>query len=158
MNRRFFAVLCFAALAAAAQDTKSLVDAAKNAKAKRKGSTTKVITNADVKKAKGTVVEKKPAPAKPAATAEKKPEPKPYVDQDDLYRQRIAADETLAAAQKKVNELERELRAVEESFYNEDDLDKRDNLIAKKFEETKTQLADARAALKAASDVRVKLQ
>jgi hypothetical protein len=150
------AFLCLAALAAAAQDTKPLVDAAKDAKAKRKTSTTKVITNADVKKSSGKLVEKKPLP--PAAAAKPAP-PKPApVDQDALYRQRVAADEALAAAQKKVTELERVLRTVEEAFYAEDDPEVRDKVIARKFEETKGRLSAARGALKTASDERTKLQ
>ncbi|HKO55449.1 MAG TPA: hypothetical protein VJ276_06185 [Thermoanaerobaculia bacterium] len=156
MKRLLLAVLCLAALTASATDTKPLVDAAKDAKEKRKKSTTKVITNADVKKSSGKLVEKKAPPA-PAAAVKAPPKPVP-IDPDALYRQRVAADEALAAAQKKVTELERELRNVEESFYAADDPEARDHVIAKKFEETKMRLAAARAALKTASDERTGVQ
>lgn len=143
MRRFLLAVLCLAALAAAAQDTKPLVDAAKDAKAKRKTSTTRVITNADVKKSAGKLAPSK----KPAAAAQPLP-PKPApVDEDELYRQRKAADAALAEAQQKVTDLERELRSVEESFYNEDDPEVRDRVIASKFTETKKRLDDAKSVL-----------
>jgi hypothetical protein len=150
MRRFLLALLCLAALAAAAQDTKPLVDAAKDAKAKRKTSTTRVITNADVKKSAGKL-----APSKKPAAAAKPLPPKPApVDEDELYRQRRAADAALTEAQQKVTDLERELRAVEESFYNEDDPEVRDRVIAAKFVETSDRLTRARAALKAVSDRR----
>jgi hypothetical protein len=104
-----------------------------------------VITNADVKKSSGKLV-----PAKPkAAAAPAKPEPpKPApVDEDELYRQRVAADAALSAAQQKVTDLQRELRAVEESFYEENDPEVRDRVIAPKFAEAKKRLDDAKAAL-----------
>ncbi|HEV7922733.1 MAG TPA: hypothetical protein VGR02_18260 [Thermoanaerobaculia bacterium] len=146
MKRLLIAFLCLAALAAAAQDTKPLVDAAKDAKAKRKKSTTKVITNADVKKSAGKL-----APARPAVAAKPAPpKPKP-VDEDELYRQRVAADAALAEAQQKVVDLERELRSVEESFYAENDPEVRDRVIAKKFAETRDRLEKARTDLKMVS-------
>ena len=141
MKRFIFAILCLAAFAASAQDTKPLVDAAKDAKAKRKTSTTKVITNADVKKSPGKLVT---PPAKPAPPPPPKPKP---VDEDELYRQRVAADAALADAQQKVTDLQRELRSIEESFYEENDPDVRDRVITAKFAETKKRLDDAKAAL-----------
>ncbi|HKR64978.1 MAG TPA: hypothetical protein VJZ00_14695 [Thermoanaerobaculia bacterium] len=120
-----------------------LVATAKASKEKKKKSTTKVITNADLKKSKGKVVAHAPAPveaSKEKSLAER---------YETEYRNRIVRDEKLAAAQRKVTELERELNALEQSYYDENDLDKRDTDIVKRFNDTKTRLELARKELAA---------
>jgi hypothetical protein len=123
----------------AAADT--LVDVAKNAKEKRRKSTSKVITNADVKKSKGKV-QTTNAPTTPV------------VREPSLMEKHQAtrAAEAAAAAHKAkyetvIAQLEKELAAIEQSYYNENDLTKRDTQIAARFNDVKTKLDAARKAL-----------
>jgi hypothetical protein len=129
-------ILRGATAASAAGD--DLVDAAKEAKSNRKKSTTKVITNKDVKKAKAvlgttnaptTPVEAEPTLAEKAA-AEK--------------AARAAAEEKLAKAEKVVAELEASLAAIEQEYYEEDDLTRRDTVIVQRFNEVKAKLDAAK--------------
>jgi septal ring factor EnvC (AmiA/AmiB activator) len=141
MKRLALAVLLIAASAAYADD---LVDAARAAKAKRKKSTTHVITNADVKKAKGTVTENK----LPAQAVEKQPES--LVDQQARMRkERATTNANLAAAQRKVEDLEKEAAALEQRYYEENDLDRRDGELVKRFNDVKARLDTAYADLDA---------
>jgi hypothetical protein len=125
-----------------------LVAAAKKAKAGRVAIPRKPITNADVKKAKGKLIE---LPAKaPAANA-----PTGAVDQwtsiekhDQARKAAAAADKVQADAAKKVAALQKELAAIEQSYYEENDPAYRDDVIRKKFDEKKQELEAARAALK----------
>jgi len=130
-------------LAALQSDTTALVEASKDAKAKRKASTTKVITNADVKKSKGKVVQK-PGAAAPAA--ETKPEPTLLEKQAAERAARLAAEARLASAQKRVADLERELAAIETNYYETNDLDYRDKVLVPRFNEVKKQLDEYRSA------------
>jgi hypothetical protein len=124
--------------AAAPQD---LVDAAKANKAKRKNSTTKVLTNADVKKSKAKIVETKV----PAA---------PVVREPTLMEKHVAtkaakadADAKRAATEELIGELEIELSAIEQRYYEENDLNRRDTEIVKRFNDVKKRLDEAKAAL-----------
>ncbi|HEX2061343.1 MAG TPA: hypothetical protein VHK90_11425 [Thermoanaerobaculia bacterium] len=121
-----------------------LVDAAKDAKAKRRKSTTRVITNADVKKSKGKVAETKLAPL-PAETAA----PQPTLVEQQQARRKAEADtvQQLAAAKEKVAALEKELAKLEQQYYEENDLDRRDTEIVRRFNEVKAKLDTARADL-----------
>jgi hypothetical protein len=121
-------------------ETEELVDAAKDAKARRKSPTSKVITNADVKKSKGKLIE---LPVKDLPVEEKAAP----VDRDLEYRQRRELEEKIAVATAKVEELEKELRDLESRYYEENDPDRRDHVIRKRFEETQKQLNEAREAL-----------
>ena len=116
-----------------------LTDAAKGAKGKRKKSTSKVITNADVKKSKGKIAETpnvpETAPVQEATLTEK-------------HEARKAADkaavELRTAREKMVADLEKELAAIEQQYYEENDLDRRDTVLVKKFKDTKAKLDAAR--------------
>lgn len=122
-----------------------LSEAAKNAKEareKRKKSTTKVITNADVKKSKGKVVVGKPAP-EPVAPAG----PSLAEQYETTYRNIVANREKVAAVAKTVASLEKELAAIETQYYEENDLDRRDREIVVKFNETRAKLEAARKEL-----------
>ena len=134
------------ALAAAAGDTKSLVDVAKASKEKKKKSTTKVITNADIKKSKGVVKENTSAVAPVEAAA---PQTSLAEQQETSYRDRHAREAVLAVATQRVAALESELIAIEQSYYDENDLDKRDKDIVKRFEDVKAKLDVARKELAA---------
>jgi len=135
-------------IAALQSDTTALVEASKDAKAKRKASTTKVITNSDVKKSKGKVSQK-PGTAPPATDA--KPEPTSLEKQATERAARQLAEARLAAAQKRVAELERELATIEVSYYETNDLDYRDKVLTKRFADVKARLDEASAELKAAA-------
>jgi hypothetical protein len=132
-----------AAMTAFASD--DLVDTAKEAKAKRRKSTTKVITNADVKKAKAKIATTG-APSTPV-------QPEPTLMEKHVATreaERIAA-ERKAVAEKMVGELEKELAALEQKYYEENDLDRRDTEIVKRFNATKEKLDAARSELAALS-------
>jgi hypothetical protein len=145
MKRLLLAVLLIAVpIAASAAYADDLVDAARAAKAKRKKSTTHVITNAEVKKAKGTVTENK-LPAQPLAK-----QPESLVDQQQRMRkERATTDASLAAAQRKVADLEKEAAALEQRYYDENDLDRRDGELVKRFNDVKARLNAAYADLDA---------
>jgi hypothetical protein len=135
-------------LAALQSDTTALVEASKDAKSKRKTITTKVITNADVKKSKGKVAQKAGTPP-PAAEA--KPEPTSLEKQAMDRAARQIAEARLATAQKHVTELERELAAIETSYYETNDLDYRDKVLTKRFADVKARLDQAKKELSASS-------
>jgi hypothetical protein len=141
MKRILLAVLMIAATAMWADD---LVEAAKAAKAKRKKSTTKVITNADVKKAKAKLIEKKDGEL---------PHVEPLPDESSLQKherekkESAAADLKLAAAKATVARFEKELAAVEQKYYEEDDLDRRDKELVRRFNDTKMKLEAATSEL-----------
>ena len=135
-------LLALGGVAAASDDPKpaDVVDVAKEAKAKRKKSTTKVITNADVKKSKGKLV----TTNVPNTPIEKQPT---IVEQQEAKRaaEKIAA-ERRAKYEKLVADLEKQLAAIEQAYYDENDLVKRDTEVVKKFNDVKAKLDAARAA------------
>jgi hypothetical protein len=151
--------LLLIALLAATQES-DLVKAANAAKASRSGTKpAKVITNADVKKAKAklkTTTNGAPAsagvvsPAK-AGTASPAKAGAP-VTSDQLYKARHAATDHVVASEKRVAELEKSLDDIEQSFYSENDPNYRDDVIQKRFAQTKRQLEDARKELADARD------
>jgi len=142
--------LLLIALLAAAQES-DLVKAANAAKASRSGGKTKVITNADVKKAKAKLKETSSggqAPA-PVPTGEA---PVLHRNSDQLYKARHTATDRVTASEKKVADLEKSLDGIEQSFYTENDPNYRDDVIQKRFAQTKRQLEDARKELADARD------
>jgi hypothetical protein len=56
----------------------------------------------------------------------------------------------VAASEKQIANLELELRRIEETYYDEDDPDFREDVIEKRFNETKAKLEKARQELEAA--------
>ncbi len=134
-------------IASLQSDTTALVEASKDAKTKRKTSTSKVITNKDVKKSKGKLIEK-PAEAQPAGDV--KQEPTELEKQNAMRTARVTSSARLAAAEKAVADLEHELAVIEASYFDSNDLDHRDQVITKKFEESKKKLDEARKELEAA--------
>jgi hypothetical protein len=142
MKRLLLAVLLIAATAVFGDD---LVDAAKAAKANRKKSTTKVITNTDVKKAKAKLAQHKPSeiPVEAASTES---------SLEKQSRERLAqtaADVKLAAAKKTLAEFEKELAAVEQKYYEENDLDRRDKELVRRFNDVKAKRDAAKKELEA---------
>ena len=119
-----------------------LVAAAKKAKEGRVAIPRKVITNADVKKAKGKLIE---LPGKPVAA------PVVAESSNEKYQATLkaaaAAEKAQAEAAKKVADLEKELAAIEQSYYEENDPAYRDDVLKKKFELKKTELETARRQL-----------
>lgn len=136
----FFLLCVVTAVAGRADDT--LVDASKTAKAKRKSSTTKVITNADVKKSKAKLIDSK------AAQSPVPPQGPGMVETYEAAKeaQRIA-DAKVAATEEEIAKLEKELAAIEQNYYEENDLQRRDGEIVRRFNDTKTKLDAARATL-----------
>ncbi|HEX3581921.1 MAG TPA: hypothetical protein VH087_09190 [Thermoanaerobaculia bacterium] len=135
-----------------------LVKASRAAKAKKLASpsTKKPITNADLKKAKSKLVTYEP-PAPAAATdttASSAPADAkgPLTKDDERYRARKDAEDRVNAATAKTRDLEKELDRVEQSYYNTNDPNDRDTVIAKRFAQTKKQLEDARKELADARD------
>ena len=119
----------------------TLVDAAKEAKAKRKKSTTRVLTNADVKKSKGKI-----STTPNVSTEPVKPEPGLIEKHEAAKAAEKAAAEKRAASEALIAALEKELAAIEQQYYNENDLNRRDTELVKRFNDTKAKLEAARAA------------
>ena len=146
MKRLAIAILlvtCGALPTLAADD---LVGAAKDAKAKRRKSTSKVITNADVKKSKGKIGSTN-APSTPIAQ-------EPTLMEKHTASRAAAkiAAERKAASEALVKELEKELARLEQRYYEENDLDRRDTEIVKRFNDVRARLDTARAELAALTD------
>ena len=151
----WIAMLFSAVTLAAQQDDSPLVKAAKASGGPKRKSTKKVITNADVKKSKGKIAELPPKPGTSTpATADKRSS---LERQDDDRRSRDAATVRFNTAQKKVDDLTKELRRIEDAYYAENDPNYRDATIATQFNQTKQQLDDARKELSDARDVQQKL-
>jgi hypothetical protein len=125
-------------------DDSPLVKASKASKAQKKKSSTKVITNADVKKSKGNLVVLQPTAMPPVPPA---PSKSPLELQADQRKEQAAADAQRAAAQKKVSDLEQQLARIEQSYYEENDPVVRDTKIAKEFALTKQKLDATRRDL-----------
>ena len=140
------ALLMLAMMLAAETPTKELVEAAKDAKKKRKDPSTKVLTNKDVKNAKGKLIVL-PESAAPAAEEKKADGPTPLEKHDANYRARLVLEAKLEEARSNVAALEKQLQDLESRYYEENDPDRRDRLIRKEFEETQEKLEEARAEL-----------
>lgn len=112
----------------------------------------KVITNKDVKKSKGKLTVKSPPPLPPAATTTNVETRTPSEISDAQYHARKSNDERTASAEKRVDELQKDLAAIEQAYYAEKDLNLRDDVIQKRFAQTKRQLEAARKELADARD------
>ena len=134
------ALAALALLLALVANSDDVVDTAKDAKAKRKKSTTKVITNADVKKSKGKIV----TTSVPHTTPEKVPSLSDQAEAKRAAENRAA--ELRAAHDKLVADLEKQLEVLEQQYYDETDLAKRDTEIVKKFNDVKAKLDAAHAS------------
>lgn len=129
--------------AAASPVPQEVIDKARETKAKRKARTSRALTNADVKKSKGRiVVNQGEAPAVPPAT-----HPESLAEYQAALAARQDLERRRNAAQALVRQLERESAAIEQSYYDENDPDFRDRVIAARFAESATKLAAARTAL-----------
>src|SRR5688500_5827986 len=134
-------VIALLILALAQSDTTALVEAAKDAKAKRKATgTRRVITNADLAKSKGKVIQRKPEDLAPLPPVES------LVEKYEAERKAKAIlDEKLSALDTTIAGLEKELASIEQRYYEASDFEFRDNHLVAKFNETKAKLDKARA-------------
>jgi len=137
-------------------DDSPLVKAAKANGGPKKPIPKKVITNADVKKSKGKLVEL--PPAKPEATVAAANIKSPLEKQNDDFHARETADARVTKAEKKVDDLAKELRRIEDAYYAENDPNYRDATIVPRFNQTKNQLEIARKELADARDTANKLK
>lgn len=137
MNLPATAVLLLLALTQS--DTTALVEASKNSKAKRKGSTTKVITNADVKKADKNRVTSRKGTAEPVA-----PQPTLMETHEAERKARLEKEAKLKVLNETIAALEKELARLEQTYFETNDLDYRDTELVKRFNETKAKLDEAR--------------
>jgi hypothetical protein len=148
-----------------AKPESALVRAARDSKAARDAHPSrtprKVITNADVKKSTGKVVfggktmtigPRKPVAGGAKSSVKAEPAKSSLENQDAQHHARIAATERVNAAEKKVGDLERSARSLEQAYYDENDANVRDTVLRKRFEQTKRQLDDARRELADARD------
>ena len=115
-----------------------LTNAAKGAKDKRKKSTSKVITNADVKKSKGKVAET------PNVAPAVEKEPTLTEKHEAQKAANKVASEARAKQEQLIAQLEKELAAIEQQYYDENDLNRRDTEIVPKFNAVKAKLDAAR--------------
>jgi hypothetical protein len=132
-----------------------LVKAARDAAAKRESGNKQrpSITDKDVKKSAGKLIEttSKPLPPVPSAAAEidkRQKTERAAAEVKEREREAIAA--RVGKMTDEVATLEKELRRIEESYYDEDDPDFREDVIEKRFEDTKAKLEKARQDLEAA--------
>lgn len=141
-------------LAAPANES-PLVKAAKDAAAaaaKRGNKPRLTINDKDVKKSAGKLIETTSKPLPPVRAADDvetrmRAEKAAKDSKDD--GKKLAAGR-VGASEKQVAELESELRRIEETYYDEDDPDFREDVIEKRFNETKAKLDKARQELEAA--------
>ncbi len=124
----------------------SVIEQAREGKAKRKSGTTRVLTNEDVKKSKGRIIERKADGTAPAAIPSG---PSTLETQAAKRTRALQLEERRIDLQKAVGALEKDLAAIEQSYYDESDLDKRDGAVVRRFEDVKKQLDAAREALAA---------
>jgi hypothetical protein len=158
MKKLLALAVLLVAIAGHAEDS-PLVKAAKENGGPKKKTTKKAITNADVKKS--SVKSSAPASGtKAAPKVETPPVPMPpaIADQNKLIHARADAQKRADDAQIKVNDLDKELDRLEQSYYAENDPNYRDKTIAARFEQTKLQLETARKELADARDALEKLQ
>jgi uncharacterized protein YukE len=134
------ALLLFTGVVHAGEDT--LVGTAKTAKANRKKSTGKVITNADVKKSKGKIAE-----TNATAPVNGEPEESLVDKQQSMRKARKEYSTRSTAARALVAQLEKEVAALEQQYYDEHDLDRRDGELVRRFNEAQKKLDEAREAL-----------
>jgi len=123
----------------------TMAERAAAARAKRSKGTAKVITNEDVRKSKGKLVETtgSQAPLEPAPTQS-------MTERHEADKTaRAAATAQLAAARDLVKSLEIQLLGIEQSYYEESDLDRRDGELVRRFNDVSRQLQDARKELEA---------
>jgi maltooligosyltrehalose synthase len=125
-------------------DDSDLVAASKAAKAKRKTSTSKVITNADVKKSKGKVIEKGALPP-----LDETPRPGLLEQHETARTARLANEAQVSALEKAIATLEAELTAIERAYFEENDANLRDGTIVRRFTETKAKRDSAKKELAA---------
>lgn len=131
--------------------TSSLVQAARNAKTPKKKARIS-ITDESVKKSTGKLTLLPPAPEPDEQdTAEAAPTPA-------IVAARAKADAKLAGAKVEVEQLETELRRIEESYYLESDPAYRDDVLRPRFEQTRKQLDRARDQLLTAREERQNLE
>ena len=154
--KSLIAIALFLIAAAGTADDSPLVKSAKANGGPKKKSTTKVITNADVKKSGGKVTTL--PPAKAVATVTVATPLGPIAAQDKLLHDRAAAQKRTDLAQAKVNDLDKELDRLEQAYYAENDPNYRDKTIAERFEQTKKQLESARKDLAEAREALEKLK
>lgn len=133
------------------QKTSALVSAAKKAKETKKKSRIK-ITDESVKKSTGKLTLLPPAP-EPEETAKNDEAPVPAI-----VAKRAKADAKLSDAKVEVEELEKELRRIEETYYLESDPNYRDEVLRPRFEQTRKQLDRARDLLLIAREERQNLE
>jgi hypothetical protein len=121
-----------------------LVAAAKKAKEKKKSSTTRVLTNADAKKAKGVLIENR-SPQKPADPLKETLAEK----QARIRAARELLQSRIALLQSDTGRLGAELVDIERRYYQENDLDYRDRVLVKRFNQTRASHDRAAAELQA---------
>lgn len=143
MRRLSIAVLLVACGAFVALASDDVVQTAREAKAKRRKSSSKVLTNSDVKKSKGKVGSTN-APATPI-----KSEPT-LMETHQASRAALAlAAARKAAAEILIADLEKELASIEQRYYEESDLHRRDTEIVRRFNDVRSRLDTARDELAA---------
>jgi hypothetical protein len=131
-------------LALTADRTAGMVDAAREAKKKRGASATKVITNADVRKSRGKLIER---PAEPRPVVSSSTRLPTMAEHEESRKARAAIEKQIDEAQKTADALAAELAIVEARYYAEDDLDRRDRVITVQFTDVRRRLVEVAAEL-----------
>jgi hypothetical protein len=140
MRRLVCSLLLCAVAALSGRADDALVEASKAAKAKRKKSTAKVITDADVKKSKGVLID--------STTLQKPLEPAALTPEETFRADRKAREQALvqiAALDTQRAELEAEAALIEQSYYDENNLSRRDTEVVQRFSDVKARLESVKA-------------
>lgn len=129
-----------------------LVKAARESKARREGEKSRIsITNDDVKKSDGKLIQSTSKPLEPLpGSSDVEKTMRDVASAKEKKSNRTDLQASITKYQQEVDTLEKELRRIEETYYNEDDPDYREDVLAVRFEETKRQLEAAREQLGAA--------
>ena len=136
-------LLILLAVLATSAPPEGLIEAAREGKRKRGTSSTKVITNKDVRQSKGKLT----ATSVPAVAETPEPE---GMSHEEAKAARNAAEARLKLAEAALGKLAAELVVLEQQYYAEDDLDRRDGRIVRQFNEVRARHDEAVAELEAA--------
>lgn len=128
-----------------------LVAAAKKAKPKRKRTGAMKITQSDLRKSESALTLPAGKVAPPVTTTAVPPVKLSEVESHEKKKsEEEAASDRTSKAVAEVDSLERELARLEDDYYKENDAGYRDEVILKRFEQTRRLLDEARGRLREA--------
>ena len=135
-----FPLIALLVLALVQSDTTALVEAAKDAKARRKTGGRRVITNADLARSRGKIIQRKPEDLPPLPPVES------LIEKHEAERKAKALlEEQVRVLDEAIAALEKEVAMIEQIYFETHDLDYRDKELVARFTEAKAKLDKVRA-------------